>query len=155
MVRKFAVSILLVLAFLIVTTSSTAAKTERVGTQINLRSGTPSTFPAGAPFHIAHGWTGPVDTGKGLAGYDIELEVDSVLMNEDFVEHSVTRGKPALLTKMWVFNFPDGMTGIHTFTEHSYAACQDLVDAGYIPGPCRNPIEKVELDVLTVTVNFD
>ena len=50
-----------------------------------------------------------------------------------------------------MFNFPNGMTGVHTFTGHWFLAC------GFDPEiPCngRPPTTPVEYDTESVTVTF-
>jgi hypothetical protein len=80
--------------------------------------------------------------------------VDGVSRREAFVERTVVSGDPDLLTRIWVFNFPEGMTGTHTFTGHWLGPCQGLVDEGFIPGPCGRPNEKVEAFAQSLTVTF-
>gem|GEM_PF-1741204 len=153
--KKILVSILLIFALLGITTPATAAQKVRVGTRIDLRTG-PTTFTAGAPFHFAHGWIA-VSLVDGVGIYDFELEVDGTLRDEDFVERSVMSGDPDLLTRIWVYNFPNGMTGTHTFTGHWYGPCQALADGGLYTGTCMNPTARVEANSIspqTLTVTF-
>jgi hypothetical protein len=153
--KKILISILLIFAILGITTPASAARKVPVGTRIDLRTG-PTTFTAGAPFHIAHGWI--TDSSLDAMGiYDFELEVDGALREEDFVERSVISGDPDLLTRIWVYNFPSGMTGAHTFTGHWYGPCQNLANTGFYTGTCTNPTARVEADTIsprTLTVTF-
>jgi hypothetical protein len=153
--KKILVSILFIFALLGITTPASAAQKVRVGTRIDLRTG-PTTFTAGAPFHIAHGWITDSSV-DGVGIYDFELEIDGVLRYEDFVERSVTRGDPDLLNRIWVYNFPNGMTGTHTFTGHWYGPCRALADGGFYTGSCTNPTARVEANTLSpqsLTVTF-
>lgn len=153
--KKFLVSILLILAILGIATPAMAAQKVRVGTRINLLTG-PTTLTAGAPFHFVHGWI--IDSSvDGVGVYEFDLEVDGVLRNEDFVERSVMSGDPDLLNRFWVYNFPNGMTGTHTFTGHWYGPCQALADGGFYTGTCTNSTARVEADAIsprTLTVTF-
>ena len=87
---------------------------------------------------------------------DFELEVDGVLDDEDFRERIVEKDEsPPTKTLTWVHNFPDGMTGTHTFIGHWFAPCQVAVDQGWYPGPCGSPAKKVEAGTVMHTVTFD
>jgi len=153
--KKTFVSILLLLALLTVTSPAAADQKVRVGEKIDVFIGEPTTFPAGAPFHIAHGWIMLDSNWDGLGIWDFQLEVDGVLWKEDFVERSIESGDPDLHNRIWVFNFPEGLTGTHTFTGHWLGPCQVLVDDGTVPGPCSYPNDKVEARVSPLTVTFE
>ena len=144
--KKKTISILVLIAFLVIATPAVAGKKAPVGSQIGVISG-PTTFPAGAAFHIRHGWIISSDT-DGVGIFDFELEVDGVLRNEDFVLRSTQSGDPDLLLRFWVHNFPDGMTGVHTFTGHWFVPCQPT------SGSCATPNAKVEVLTSSVTVTF-
>src|SRR5918994_4760376 len=97
--------------------SGAAQSKERVGERINVHLGSPAQFPAGDPFHIAHGWGG---IATGLSDYEavgkwtFVLEVDGVLRQPDFVDRTVTPGSggaPDLHGVAVVHNFPDGLAG--------------------------------------------
>ena len=152
--KKTFLSILLVVAILTVASPALAAGKVRIGDPINVLTGNPTTFPAGTAFHIAHGWSLLDSNWDGLGVWDFKLEVDGVLQKEDFVERSMESGNPDLHNRFWVFNFPNGMTGTHTFTGHWLGPCQVLVNSGTIPGPCSSPNAKVEAFVRTLTVTF-
>ena len=151
--KKMLVSILLILSMLVVTTPAAAAEKVRVGERIILFTGEPTTFTAGAPFHIAHGWIAFSDE-QAIGVIDFKLQVDGVYIKEDFVERSVISGSPDEHNVGWVFNFPTGMTGEHTFIGHWFGPCQELVNEGYLPGPCPKPNEKLEAFSRTVIVTF-
>jgi hypothetical protein len=131
---------------------SALAGPEPVGERISFWD-PPSEFTAGAPFNIRHGWT-LTSNGEALGIYDFKLEVDGVLVREDFKMVSAESGSPDTLRKNWVYNFPDGMTGTHTFTGHWYAPCQFAVDQLGYPGPCATPNDQVDSDSRTMTINF-
>lgn len=108
---------LFILIVLLLTAFPASAKTkEPVGDKISLFTGGSQTFGAGAPFHIAHGFVfSPPDDRPG-PNFEFTLEVDGDLIDEDYRTRSH-------LTWLWVFNFPDGMTGTHTFVARWYMPC--------------------------------
>jgi hypothetical protein len=144
-------------------------KREDVGERINVLAGTPTEYPAGAPFHIGHGW--PIggteaDPGEPLqpkqAGiYDFRLEIDGVLHQADYVIRVAFFDDPAPLKdaafrlfRIWVHEFPDGMTGTHTFTGHWYSPCWQAVERFGYPGPCPNPNAPTDPGPRSLTVHF-
>ena len=129
-----------------------ATSKEPVGAKISLFSGSP-TFAAGAPFHISDGWQVSSNT-DAVGKFDITLEVDGTLRKHDFVIREVTSGNPDLLARFWVFNFPSGLSGTHTFVGRFLGPCQPLVDFGYIAGPCSSPTTVTEALNRTLTVTF-
>ena len=145
---KKTVTILLILSLLAMAAPATAAKKEPIGDRINVLIGSPTTFPAGSPFHILHGWV-PTSDADAIGIFDFELEVDGVLRKEDFVLRSAESGDPDVLIRLWVHNFPNGMTGTHTFTGHWLGPCELVT-----PGSCAQPNAKVEALSRTMTVTF-
>ena len=124
-----------------------------VGDRINLYGGGSMEFPAGAAFNIQHGWVqSSADDAIGV--FDFKLEVDGIPEKEDFKMFSAESGDPDWLSRIWVYNFPNGMTGIHTFTGHWFAPCQFAVDSLGYPGPCATPNAKVETNSQTLVVTF-
>lgn len=146
-------SVLLVAALLVLAMPADAsARRERVGERINLFYSSMD-FPAGAPFHIYHGWVQTSDD-EAIGSFDLKLEIDGVVRGEDFKMFTAVSGNPDTLRRLWVYNFPDGMTGQHTFTGHWYAPCQYAVDWLGFSGPCATPNQKVETSTRTLVVNF-
>ena len=148
------ITVLVILTLLAMATLATAASKEPVGDRINVFYGGSMEFPAGVPFHIRHGWLNHAPNDAPMGTYDFELEVDGVMREEDFVMRSAESGYPGVVTWIWVYNFPNGMTGTRTFTVHWFAACQYAVDWLGFPGPCATPNEKVETRSRTLTVTF-
>ena len=105
-----AVTIVLLLASV---TGAAAATRERVGDRIYLPD-PPATYPADTAFHIWHGFGFERGIDRGYGRYEFRLEVDGVAMAADFTE--VTVLAPTVVSRVWVFNFPDGLSGTHTFT---------------------------------------
>ena len=138
---------------------SAAPHKQRVGQRINVLLGSPAQFPAGEPFHVAHGWGG-IASGSSdydaVGKYTFVLEIDGVVRKADFVDRSVTPssgGSADLHGLGVVHNFPDGLAGTHTFVGRWYGPCQSLVDSG-LQATCANPTEVVEGLVRTLTVRF-
>ena len=139
--------------------AASAETNVRVGTRISLLAGGFQVFPAGEPFHIAHGWArrqtdpsnlGPAPRANGRYGFS--LAVDGQEQPEDYVEHGDVSD---LFHRTWVHNFPNGMTGTHTFTGHWFGPCTALVENGFAPGPCEHPTEPTtSVGLLTITVVF-
>lgn len=151
--KKILFSIVLMLVLLALPTPAAAGKKVPVGERVILTFGGTDTFTAGAPFHIAHGWILEFNT-DSMGIFDFKLEVDGVPLKEDFVDRTVTSENPDQFTKLWTFNFPNGMTGTHIFTGYWYTPCQAAVDDGVFPGPCLDPNKEVEYMVRTRTVTF-
>jgi hypothetical protein len=126
----------------------------------------PQEFPADQPFHVSHGWTvtsgpfqGPMaDSTMPISTFDFQLLVDG--------EPAKNTGRWRLpseeatdLSIHWVYNFDEGMTGVHTFTGLWYASCEwALTYTTYepIPNTCLTADTLTELRapvlVLTRTV---
>jgi hypothetical protein len=86
----------------------------RVGDRISLFT-PPTTYPAATAFHIWHGFVFE-DSDRSRGRYAFVLDVDGVERAADFFE--VTTVDRRLISKVWVFNFPNGLTGVHTFEGH-------------------------------------
>lgn len=147
------VTVLVLVALLVIVTPVAADARDPVGGRINLFLGPTQEFPAGEPFYIQHGWVQPPTDGA-IGLFDFRLDVDGVFVQEDFKKFSAVSGDPNMLWRLWLYNFPEGLTGTHTFTGHWYAPCQYAVNNLLYPGPCATPNAKVETGTLTVTVTF-
>ena len=148
----FTVVLLIVALLSLATPAATAAESIRVGDRLSLfRSD--STFPTGQPFHIAHGWWNPTNI-PGVGLFKFSLDVDGSLVKEDFIERSTISGSPDELVWFWVYNFPNGMTGTHTFTGHWTGPCQGLVDMGVIEVTCEKTNEIIESASQTIIIDF-
>jgi hypothetical protein len=86
----------------------------RVGDRISLFT-PPTTYPAATAFHIWHGFVFE-ESDRPLGRYAFVLDVDGVERAADFFE--VTLVDRRMISKVWVFNFPNGLTGVHTFDGH-------------------------------------
>jgi hypothetical protein len=155
--KKLLVGAMAVMSVLLLGSPASATQGEAVGDRINLLLGTPTTYPANTPFHILHGW-GPNEQFRpaAIGGYSFALDVDGVPRAEDFViRDAIPQGSDTPFHfRLWVFNFPDGMTGTHTFTGHWFQPCAAAVEFNGYPGPCSSPAEQVEEETRSVTVTF-
>ena len=149
----------LILVMIVITTPAAALPQEPVGDRLSLFAGPVQTFPANTPFHIRHGasFHAPGDSNtRGL--YEFQLEVDGVPQQADFtLIQTFPIGGGSAQARFWVYNFPNGMTGTHTFTGHLLGPCAQLVSDGSYSGSCgNNPMAQVEADIspVTVTVTF-
>lgn len=124
-----------------------ASPQQPVGDRIDLLGGNLTTFPAGKPFHISHGHRLASDT-DAIGVYEFELEVDGAYVEADYVDTSDMSGTPDTIEKTWVFNFPNGMTGTHTFVGHWLGPCQET------DNPCTEPNAQAEYFPSTLTVTF-
>ena len=156
--RRLLLCTALVLTCLVAAIPATAGQKQRAGDRINVLLGTPTTFPADRPFHVAHGWTlNPDSTDHDAIGrYGFRLEVDGRPVGADFVERAAVGDQ---LTRLWVHNVPSGLpAGTHSFTGYWLGPCQRLVESGYTPYPdptCERPTEvKIANGPLTRWVEF-
>ena len=146
------VIVLVVLSQLIMASSAAAGTNVPVGTRLSLYVAEIE-FPANTPFHIRHGWIQP-STDSAIGIFDFALDVDGIFQPDAYKWFSVISGDPDYLSRIWVFNFPAGMTGTHTFTGHWYAPCQYAVDWLGYTGTCPTPNLKVEITTRSLIVTF-
>ena len=158
---KRTITLLLALTALVASPSAGADAKERSGARINLLAGAFQVFPAGEPFHVAHGWFRVLGEDLGtvpaLGRYGFSLAVDGLDDPADYVERAPTEnpvfGRIKVDTP--VHNFPDGLMGTHTFTGHWFGPCAGVVEGGYAPGPCEHPAEiTTAIAPLTITDGF-
>lgn len=158
--KKLITGALTVLSVLLLATPAAAKRAEPVGTRINVLLGTPTTYPARAPFNILHAVNSGFVLPPSAAGKDLfALEVDGVPRAPDFIIRDVIplrdTGLPYPGVRVgFLFNFPDGMTGTHTFTGHWYEACATAVALDGYTDPCRTPSEQVEVLTRSLAVTF-
>jgi hypothetical protein len=145
------VTILLMAVVLAMAIPVSAAQKVPIGDRIFVNAGDQN-FQAGAPFHIMHGWTFGSGPGEGMRGlYGFELEIDGAYQEPDFTLH-VRYPDYDLLGIQWVFNFPEGMTGTHTFTGHWIAPCKPFEEWF---GPCSSPSEQIEVFTASASITFE
>ena len=131
--------------------------------RINILAGTPTTYPAGQPFVIRHGVQNVCSRPPQRIPGKMEfvLEIDGVVRPADVVQRVVASPPQtdfecpyAFLAHAFVFNFPNGMTGTHTFTGHWLEACEVAVEFDGWPGPCSDPAQQVNFFTESLTVTF-
>lgn len=109
-------------------------------------------FPANEPFHHEHGWLSLTPGEYPIGGYGFVLEVDGVVITPSYKINARDRATGTLKTTN-VFNFPDGMSGVHVFTGYYYVPCQHVLD--YELGTCEGGGSSVLLYILEMTVTFE
>ena len=141
-------SLLIALLSLVFVGVVSAKQGATTGTPFNVFVGTPTTFSAGEPFHFGHGWgfDPPFDVPLGTYGW--VLEVDGVVVEEDFILRTADEIGPVW---RWIYNFPDGLSGDHTFDGYWTVQCR------LVHGPlvCEKPGEQVVVIHRTVTTSFE
>jgi hypothetical protein len=104
----------LLLAFVV----PAAAKNPKVptGEKIGMVTGSIE-YPANTPFHFSPGWMfDPPDDIPMFPPYSFTLEMDGVQVPESFILRSADPHREYPIQWGWVFNFPEGLSGVHTFT---------------------------------------
>ena len=123
-----------------------------VGDRIRVRNASIE-FASGAPFYISHGWIQVSDDGAiGVFGFSLDL--DGVTVPNFYRDFSTISGDPDILNRIWVYTFPVGLSGEHTFTGHWYAPCQYALDELGYEGICANPNQQVETTTRILTIHF-
>ena len=83
--------------------------------------------------------------------------VRAVIKEDDFSRLNIQIIKYGLkgFSKLYTFNFPDGMIGEHTFVRRYYFTCQSALKAGELV-ICEHPTDLIEDLALmqTLVVNF-
>jgi hypothetical protein len=115
---RYLVAMLAATGLLVAGAPAAAGPHERIGERLNLFVGTPATFSAGQPFHVAHGWVGGVGDSTdhdAFGKHSFTLDLDGTSVDATFVERFVA--EDGTLSRWWVFNFPAGLpVGTHVFT---------------------------------------
>ncbi len=143
----------IVLVMLLLATPALAREKEPTGDPINLFDSGTQTYPANKSFYIAHGWEGVEP--RGVPGQiSFELELDGAIVQPTYTEHTTVVGVAGpLMDLTWVFNFPDGMTGDHTFEGHWIGPCVVALYFGEVD-ECVHPMADYEWGHSEVIVNF-
>ena len=142
---RLAVVLTMVVLLIGVAVPAFAAKT--VGTRLSLFGG--DAPAAGEPFYVSHGFgDGDLTNGFDFAPWDFVLYVDGVAVKGNGVLSAPFEDGRGFFK---VYNFPAGMTGVHTFEGHWYQACR-AADSECDPG--TPPGAMYESLVLRRTVDF-
>lgn len=127
-----------------------AAPHEPTGVRLDIFESGEQEFPARTAFYIQHGWSSSYPPHSiGLLRF--ELEVDGKIIEPTYYDNIHT--PDGVVGHSSVYNFPDGMSGVHTFTGHWYVPCQILLVSGLIE-ECSSPTAHVDLRTTEVVVTF-
>jgi hypothetical protein len=90
----------------------------------------------------------------GMVGlFRFELEMDGQPLRQNYIMTTLyPPDQPLWIDRDWVYNFPEGLSGNHTFTLHYYGACVAFGGYEYCPPPYRN--EVLEVNTITAVVHF-
>ncbi len=144
---------IIVLLALLLATPVLAREKEPTGSQIDISWSGMQDYSANTPFYIAHGWyeVRPHAV-PGQVGFDLEL--DGVVVKPTYVEQTTVVDEISPTFDMtWVFNFPDGLTGQHTFEGHWYGPCYVALYFGLVD-ECANPMADADFHYSEVIVDF-
>lgn len=166
--------ILTLLLVLLALASIAAAVDKTVGERINLLQAAPETsYDANTPFHIMHGWGwvyANTWNNSDYASYQapgrgyISLELDGEGLKSDFLLRDVTLEYLPFYDLdvrwydiFWVYNFPDGLEGDHTFMLTYYFPCEDAeIEFGYTGFVCEDkPNAVVPVITHEILVHYD
>src|SRR6476659_7677933 len=89
-----------------------AERPTQAGARIGIFGGATQSFPAGQPFHFSHGFTTKPSTDGSLGLWRFTLTLDGVEVKPSFIDIR-QMDDPVfghLLFRVYVFNFPDGLT---------------------------------------------
>ena len=145
---------IIVLLMLPLVTPVLAREKEPTGSRIDISWSGTQDYPTNTPFYIAHGWTEVRPHAvPGQVGF--ELELDDVAVKPTYVEQTTVVDEAGPMFDMtWIFNFPDGLTGQHTFEGHWYGPCIVALYWGYVD-ECANPMANYDFHYSEVIVNFN
>ena len=150
--KKFPILIFFVLALLVVAPVF-AREHEPFGNRIDITVSGHQEYPANTPFHINHGWM-EIPPGGPTGQIFFELEVDGVILKPTYIEYTTNVGDDGpYFDRTWFYNFPEGMTGEHTFEGHWIAPCFIALFYGYV-GECPTPMADYDWVYREVVVSF-
>jgi hypothetical protein len=147
MKKKF---LLIVFAVMLLMAAPAAAKrADPVGEEINVLWWTPTSYPAGDPFHVQHGWLFEDAHGYPMGKFDFELFLDGA--PQDCIK--VIENRP-YMKRTRLCNYRDGLpAGPHTFVGNWIAPCQYALDYGYTSS-CAKPNDPFVVFTQTLIVDF-
>jgi hypothetical protein len=147
--KKITISIIVLVMLVLAVPASAARELPAVGERINIFYSGSQEFPANTPFHVRHGWVVNFSESPAIGVYDFILEVDG-----EPVPHGLRYIQPDrdsdTVQVLRIYNFPDGMSGVHTFTGFWYLPCY----AGDDPESCEQPNKPVLSRTSEVVVTF-
>jgi hypothetical protein len=135
-------AMVVVVAAALLVTVPASAENEPVGDRLR-PFGLDHSFPAGAPFYIQLGWyfNGTIPDVPKSGHFGNVVEIDGQVVPQDFIQH--TAGRDGYTYWDWIWNFPEGMTGTHTFKASWYATCGYIWETApeILGGPCLDKHE--------------
>ena len=143
--KRLSLSFVMLIVFVFVfTVPVDAGNVEPIGPWL---SRSDVTFPANTPFHIMHGWnsTGMENPHPQLS-YKYALDMDGVPLKFDNL-NIYEDPDTDMWYWLWTYNFPEGLSGTHTFTHHWYGHCKEFIQ------DCNSNM-LVEINQETQTVDF-
>ena len=155
--KKSALLLILVLVALLCATPALAAPKTPVGDRILLYCDEPPCeleYSAATPFHIRHGWLLFPTWGDEPGQFTFQLEVDGSPVKASYVDRwtEVTEWGPVIHFS-WVYNYPNGMTGIHTFAGRWIMPCGLALEWG-LTNECANPMADFEYSRSECEITF-
>jgi hypothetical protein len=118
------------------------------GERLNIIYSGTQVFPAKTTFYISNWWYGD-PTDDRFWRFNFQLQVDGVYRHEDFSElYPIEGSEPPRVIRSFIFNFPSGMSDVHTFVGHWLAPCSMFYTN------CPDPDEVVEVYTTVVQVTF-
>lgn len=149
--KRFTLLICAVLALLLVSPALAGAHSP-TGERLGLFFSGTQEFPANTAFFVRHGWA--QEQGYPMGRFGFILEVDGIAVKETYVERTIIEDSDGpIFDLLWVFNFPAGMSGVHSFEGHWIIPCQYALDLGET-SHCANPNAPYEYRATEVEVTF-
>ena len=136
---------MIIAALLLISAPVAAGDKEPVGDRLGWDV---TQYYADTPFHFMHGWfLGPTPLTVNPGGYYYELELNGEIIKPSYkiIGYNTETG---VYDKLYVHNFPEGMTGTHNFIHHYYGTCSDYYD------DCKNPGASIEVHTIFQTIVF-
>ena len=141
-------STLVLLLVAAVATPASAAQRLPVGPYINLFLGD-SSYPASTAFHMRGGFL--IERGATAAAmgkYNLTLEMDGQNVPATLRANTTPDN---LIVRTWYFEFPDGLTGTHSFVSHYWMPCGSDPFIGCGSNP---PNTAIDVAAIPATITF-
>lgn len=130
---------------------------ETTGEKIDINYDGTFTYPAETAFYISHGWwlAPKYEIKYPTGGYEFRLDIDGEYIEEDYIDRTkvIDEELGFLILTVWVFNFPDGMTGSHTFGGHWFMPCERALIDGIVT-ECQTLSAPIECLTYHVEITF-
>ena len=140
-------STLVLLVVAAVAAPVSAAQRLPSGTFISLFPGD-SDFPASTAFHMRGGFALERGASQAWGKGDFTLEMDGQNVPATLRVNSTPDN---LLMRLWYFEFPNGLTGVHSFVGHYWVPCG--ADPAFACGS-NPPNTGIEIATVPATITF-